>query len=89
MRFILQGVNGVGLVGVDDNFGAYHSVVAAGLAPQSITFAPISTAGVHFVSTKTRAGRRWKELCRDQHLGLDCLQGLADYALVASVVVVL
>ena len=30
MRFMLQAVNGVGLVGVDDNFGAYHSVVAAG-----------------------------------------------------------
>jgi hypothetical protein len=45
-RLMVQAVNGVGLVALDDNFGAYHKVPAVGVAPQSITFATISDAKV-------------------------------------------
>ena len=61
---MVQAVNGVGLVGLDDNFGAYHTVPAVGVAPQSITFATISDAKVtgprlhHLADELVRPARR-------------------------------
>ena len=46
-RFMVQAVNGVGLVALDDNFGAYYGVQAAGVSPQSINFATIGDANVN------------------------------------------
>ncbi len=45
-RLMLQAVNGVGLVAVDDNFGAYHTVPPLNTGSQTITFASISDATI-------------------------------------------
>ncbi len=47
LRFMVQAVNGVGLVGLDDNLGAYHSVAgtAASLNSTSMSVANAPAAG--------------------------------------------